>query len=343
MRFNILVFLVLGGLTLADVRWEFQYRSLGKGTAVVSWDVSNANLAYVDQGGKRVTLASPDKTKKISVYKRIDRPAGIRFVRLSGELSCRDVALDGTSVNRGLFYLIQYDSAGKGIRGDRIVAALGGTRDWRFFRKVFRLDPGAVRLKAGAQLNRCPGELTLRNVRITPVTEVLYYQWVKGLMLFAWGLFFYSLVKTYVGLCRPKAVWILVVCFAVILTGTTIPDGARDWMLTLAGVDLPAGDLSSTRIGGLALDEWIHFLGFGLFGAVLILLTPEIPLWLTGLCLVMYSFGTEMVQVFVESRTPKVFDGLVNTSGWLLGVGLAAVVKSFSGWGQKGNESSGFD
>ncbi len=327
MRYKILIFLILGGVTIGDALIGFEYQQSGSDLLKTEWQVSAKNDAFVEQGSTTLILNSLDSKKKISTYQSIERPKDALSVRLSADMACKGVVPGKSSGNKALFFLVQYDSAGKSLKTDRIVAMIDGTRAWASYKKVFQISPEAVKMRVYAQLSRCLGELKLKNIHLYPMTTRAWYQWVKALMLIAWGLFFCWLSVSYIRRGDPMVRIPLVICFGIILAGTTMPDEVGSWVLQYLGLELSKIESGWGAVSWLALDEFIHLVGFTLFGVILAFLTPGIPVWITCACLLMLAGGTELVQVFVESRTSRVFDIYLNSFGGTAGLILVLLFK----------------
>lgn len=69
------------------------------------------------------------------------------------------------------------------------------------------------------------------------------------------------------------------------------------------------------------------FLGFGL---VLRLTASNTSTWKVLTIIIMMACGTELVQIYVDGRTPLVSDVLIDTMGGTLGVFFARIAYPFN-------------
>jgi hypothetical protein len=154
-------------------------------------------------------------------------------------------------------------------------------------------------------------------------TGPLVYPWIKTMILGAWGLFFISLFRSYRIEGKFWGKFFFVMCYGGILLATTIPDDLRESLLNYIGIRGDMLDLTFIQVSGLKPDEIGHLLAFALFGAGLVLFVPELSLFAVGMNVFMLAGGTELVQVLIDSRSPKVFDFCIDSLGGIMGILLA--------------------
>ena len=192
MRVTILLFALLAMVTLLSVRYVVRYEQAGPELLRNDWVIPKQDTALVKNEGGIASLSCLDRQKKVGIYQKAERPGSVDFVRLEADMMSREIIPGEKSWNKGLFFLVQYDASGKGLKTDRMVAMIEGTREWIGYQKVFQISPETVNFRVYAQLSRCTGSMQIKNIRLYPVAESSVYPWIKNMIFGTWALFFYQ-------------------------------------------------------------------------------------------------------------------------------------------------------
>ena len=325
MRVTLLLFALLGMVTLGLVRFVGQYEQVGPELLGNGWVISKRDTPFVKSGDGLFSLSSRDVKKTVNIYQKGVLPGVSPFVRLEADLMCREVVPGEKSGDKGLFFLVQYDALAKALKTERVVTMLEGTRDWRRYQKVFQVSPEAVSFKVYGQLSRCTGSLEMKNVSLTSMVKGSFYPWIKGMILGAWGLFFISVLSSYKIEGNLGGKLFFLACYSGILFATTIPDDLRNRLMESIGLRGNMIDMTFIQVTGLKVDEIGHLIGFALFGASLVLFLSRASWFVCGANVFLLAGGTELVQVLIESRTAKLFDFYIDFSGGMAGILLAGI------------------
>lgn len=101
----------------------------------------------------------------------------------------------------------------------------------------------------------------------------------------------------------------------------------------IRGVDL-SQELDSTGLGWVTYTQLESFANVALFvpfGLLIALLVPTRWWWLVVVGLVIVAAGIELGQaLFLPDRVPSLGDVLANSTGGVIGVGIAAVIRGIA-------------
>jgi glycopeptide antibiotics resistance protein len=101
----------------------------------------------------------------------------------------------------------------------------------------------------------------------------------------------------------------------------------------IRGVDL-SQELDTTGLGWVTytqLESFANVVLFVPFGLLIALLVPTRWWWLVVTGLVLAAVGIEVGQaLFLPERVPSLGDVLANSTGGLIGVGIAAVIRGIA-------------
>jgi len=320
MRVTVLLFALLATVTLLSVRYVVRYEEAGPEILRNGWVIPKQDKALVKNEGGIFSLSSQDRQKKVGIYQKAERPGSGDFVRLEADMMSREIIPGEKSWNQGLFFLVQYDASGKGLKTDRMVTMIKGTREWVGYQKVFQISPETATFRVYAQLSRCTGSMQIKNIRLYPVTESSVYPWIKNMILGTWALFFLSMLRSYRIEGNFWGQIFLILCYGGILFATTIPDELRDRLMESIGLKGNMMDMIFLEAMGLKIDKIGHFLVFALFGASLVLFVPGMSFFAIGVHICMLAGGTELVQILIDSRSANVFDFYLDFFGGLAGI-----------------------
>ncbi len=325
MRVTLVLFALLGMVTLGLVSFIGQYEQTGPELLANDWVIPKRDRDFVQYEGGICSLSSRDGKKmgKVTIYQKGLIPGGSHFVKLEADLLSRKLVTGKKSWNKGLFFLIQYDALGKSLKTERVAAMMEGSRDWQRYQKVFQVSPGAVSFKVYGQLSRCTGSMQMKNVSLTPVAKGSVYPWIKAVILGTWGLFFLSVIGPYKIEGNLWGRLFFLMCYGGILFATTIPDDLRDLLMESLGLRGDMIDMAFIQTTGLKVDEIGHLLAFALFGASLVFFVPKASFAVCIVNVFLLAGGTELVQVLIDSRTGKLFDFYIDFSGGMAGIILA--------------------
>jgi VanZ family protein len=303
------------------------------------WILKGPPDSIVLEDDRTARLRSSDPGGHVSLTQPIDDPCRFGLVRLSGEMRTEDVVAGERSWHKARLILSSFDRTGQWVPAPHHVYSLVGTHSWKRYAEVFRVVPEADQVRVSAQLEQATGTLWVRNLSLREVAVRPDYPYVQRAACGLWGLFLvWLLAPSVVG--SGRIVWrgMVLLSTLLVLGGTLLPGGYRREIekdLTHSYQSIEAPDPSRTeapvqrRERTLELWENVqkvtksgHFVLFGLFG---LSLASALPLTLRRLLLLdiaMLAGATELLQFFVEGRTPLIGDWLLDLAGAVAGLTL---------------------
>ncbi|MBA3011187.1 MAG: VanZ family protein, partial [Desulfobacula sp.] len=318
------LFLVV--VTICAVLLIEQYVQSGPGMLKEgNWQIQKPEKRVARVDGDGLFLSSSDASKSVNIGQAVQSQGHSFVVQLSTDIRSLDVVPGVKPWDRARLVLLQYE--GKTARYDvsHVAATLEGTHEWEHYRKAFEIQPWASEFRVTVQLGRCTGSLEIKNIRLYPVVVSKVYTLAQRSVLGAWGIFFVFLLGSFLVKGRYGVQGVLIVCFAGILFGAMIPGDLKTEIYgrvivqiqLLHGMAGPEGEMIIGKIG--------HFCLFGILGLVLGVLMPGKSPAYIGANILMLAGGTELVQFFIDGRTPLFVDFLIDLSGGVAGLALVQV------------------
>jgi VanZ family protein len=333
-KIKIFLFFFLCVVTICSVLMLDQYVQCGPGMLnSENWKASNPKKGVTRIDGDGLHLFSSDAKTQVSIKQTVESPGGSFMVQLSAEIRSQDVVAGEKSWHRARLVLVQYEGNSTRDNVPHGAAVLEGTHDWKEYKTMFKIMPWATKFTVAAQLLRCTGSMEAKNIRLYPVVLSPVYTWVQRVIIGSWGMFFAFLLGSCLVKGRYGVQGLMIISFAAILFGTMIPGDLKiqiygwvmDQLQIFATFSGPHGAKLMGKIG--------HFCFFAVLGLVLGISMPGIPFGYIGMNILMLACGTELVQFFIEGRTPMVLDFLIDISGGMLGLVMAKLfcyIKSIS-------------
>jgi len=318
-------FIFLGIITIGSVFLIDPYEQSGlEMLENESWLISKPKKGVALVDGDGLYLSSSDAGKGTSIRQTVKSRGGFFQVRLSADIRSRDVVPGEKSWNKARLLLVQYDGKSARYNVPHMVAGLEGTHDWEHYRGEFHIQPWATEFKVVAQLSRCTGSMEMKNIRLFPVVLSPVYIWAKRIIIGSWGMFFTFLLGSCMVKGRYGVQGIMVISFAAILFGTMIPEELKTavygWVMDQIQVlQMLSGDEGEWIIGKAG-----HFCFFAVFGLGMLMSGKSLAS--VGANILMLAVGTELVQFFIEGRTPLVTDFFIDFSGGMAGLVLGCIL-----------------
>ncbi|MCP3945130.1 MAG: hypothetical protein GY710_27130 [Desulfobacteraceae bacterium] len=279
-------------------------------------DKSENGISKID--GNVLYLFSSDTKKSINMRHPVQ--SRDRLVLLSGDIRNRNIIAGKKPWNKARLILIQYE--GQTIRYNlpHIAASMEGSHDWKHYQKAFKIMPWTTKFQVVAQLSHCTGSMQIKNIRLYPVVLSQVYMGTQKIIIGSWGIFFVFLL----GSCLVKGKYgvqaILIISFTAILFGTMIPGDLKiklyGWLIDKVWIVDTLSNLEKKIIIG----QIGHFCFFSVLGLALGGLMPEISMTHIGINILILAWGTELVQFFIDGRTPMLVDFLIDLSGGIAGL-----------------------
>lgn len=337
---RIFVFILLALFTSLSVIYFERYQDVGAEIflnqdfkdGLNHWQVNGHQDQVAINPAGAVSLSSTDAGGMVQISQNFSNEQQIfNVLRLSGSLRVEDVQRGEKIWNLARLLFVADDGSGKWLAGSGQVIALAGTTDWQTYAKVFHVSPEARVVRAILQLSRCTGVFWARDLSLHRVQEAAWYPWLKRTVLGGWGGF---LLWTLVSALNRGRVGRLggVLLFGsllLIVVGTAIPANLKhDLQEGLAGNSAGADSvlvyLNNIMQENRALYfSWLspsrisHFSLFLLFGCFVFTFSKA-PNRRILLDILMLAVATEMIQFYVEGRTPQFGDGVADFTGGMV-------------------------
>lgn len=298
---------------------------------VRGWQTKESPSSEIVLQDGTVTLKSSDKEGQKEIFQEVKGQNQDAIFRLEAELQTTDVAAGEKNWNKARLLLVPIIDGKASYKLKHVAASLVGTKGWKRVSEVFYFPKGCQAIRVVAQMSRCSGEFSLRNPTLHRVVETPLFSFSKWLVIPLWAVFFFSMFQPCLrgkGNFFPKMLLVLTV--VAIVAGTTIPgrfkNDLRDDLLdetrsyttsvqetvkeVLVAEHVRPFDLPKVDITKLA-----HFFLFALLTLLLLLTNPEISVKLLLLNLFLVACSTELIQLYVEGRSPLIRDVVIDMAG----------------------------
>lgn len=319
-------------------------------------------LTRTGEGPPAVRLHSTDPARYTGLVQPIRDPGRFKLLELSGMIRTKAVAAGKESWHKARLILSSFDAKGRWIPGAHLVVALVGDHPWKRYAEVFEVIPEAAELRVSVQLARATGTLWVRDLSLREAMEKPLYVYVQTGVFVLWGLFIALLMLPLVAACpRGLLRFALTASILLVLTGTLLPGayrrvveqdmtdayeaatahrGGAGLAFTHVGSHPPGTPPSTPSKPSTAegpshrIKVWDrirnitkagHFVLYGLLGLCLAAAFPVRPRGILMLEMGMMGGGTELLQFFIEGRTPLFGDWLLDLAGAATALVLAAV------------------
>jgi VanZ family protein len=278
-----------------------------------------------------VTLKSQDQEGQIEIFQEVKGQDKDTIFRLEAELQSIDVSAGEKSWNKARLLLLPFIDGKASYKLKHVAASLVGTQSWKRVSEVFQIPKGAQTIRVVAQMSHCSGEFSLRNPTLYRVVENPLYSFSKWLVIPLWAAFFFFLFQPCLrGTGNFCIKLLLVLTVAAIVVGTTIPgrfkNDLRDDLLQEARSSttsvqqtvkemMVAEHIRPFKLPKVDITKLAHFFLFALLALLLLLTNPGISVKQLLLNLFLVACSTELIQLYVESRSPLIRDVVIDMAG----------------------------
>lgn len=326
---NIFLFLFLTVTTFASLALVDRYEQVGPNLLTHHWIAKTADSNWIDISQNELNLFSSNPKTGAIVYQNLPliEPGSVLF--FSAEVKCDNVMPGKNPWNLARLSLVQNN--GEKDRWDLLhaIAMLTGTHDWKNYYNFFYITHDTQTARVIAELNHATGSLQARNLQLYPVNETQTYLWIRDIMLFAWSAFFLLLVGSCLFAEKKSVLFriLLASAFISIVIGTSLPGYMKESILYQIESQLDTASPAFRDIVPWDLTKVWHACIFFLLGVALCWMMKKVPLTQMMAIILMMAAGTEIVQLYIDGRTPLVSDFFIDATGGLTGL---ALVRLFS-------------
>ena len=346
----VVVFLVLSVVTVLVGVTYSRYRSVGPELLVngdfsrglEDWRVSGPSGAIAVEPPRTVRLQAADREHYVGLTRPFHDPGRFELLELSGTIRTEAVVAGKEAWHKARLILSSFDQEGAWMPGAHLVVALEGNHPWKRYATVFPVIPEAEELRVSMQLARVSGKAWVRDLSLREAVEKPLYVFLQAGAFGLWGVFLVWLMVPLVVACpRNLLRGALVVSMLLVLSGTLLPGSyrrvvERDMTEAYQATTSPEASVAETETLGrpdrVVVWDRIrnagkagHFVLYGLLAMSLAAAFPARPRKTLILELGMMGGATELLQFFIEGRTPLVGDWLLDLAGAGAGLGLVTV------------------
>jgi hypothetical protein len=236
--------------------------------------------------------------------------------------------------------LVGYDAKGEGLYQVRTrLFGLEGDQPWHRTQGLFTLPEVAQQACLEISLYAVPGRFQVRQLSLTGGAVPILYQVGRYLLLAGWLVLALWLTRPLYRHYRNRRLGsLLLMMTLVLLAGVLMPHEIRQQfeevlLRVLTGMGLPftPNGLQGLESGWALwpaqwdLSKYSHLLGFSLLAAVLSA-DRQVRMAVRLIALLLLALTTEILQFFVQLRTPRLSDLMIDAMGIAIGMGLAALI-----------------
>lgn len=328
LKTNILLFIFLAAVTLISHTWVDRYEQDGPELLTDNWSARASKNSRADITENELTLFSSESRITISIHQEIPRVEPGAVLKLSAEAKSDEVVAGEKPWNQARLLLVQND--GKKDRWDLpgLVVSLTGTSDWKSYHNAFTIAPETRRIRVAAQLNQSTGSFQVKNIQLHAVREARAFTWVRNILLGSWGAFFLLLAGSCLFMGRKTVLFrtLLVSVFICIIIGTTIPGNVREQVSHEIKTQMHAESHTIQAVIPWDLSKVWHFCFFSFLGLILCLMMAKEPTLQLMILILLLAGGTEIVQLYIDDRSPLFTDFLIDAAGGLSGIALIRLI-----------------
>ena len=333
-KFNCIFFILLAVVTLLAHFHIERFQSTGAELLTTSWSTRTSGKSQIDISKDFIRISSNDPKMVTSAFQYLQQVPYGQLAMFSAEIKSHNVIKGAHPWNTARIAITQKID---GIHDQYLPLAIQsviGTNEWKTYKENFYIPPDAKIVRFSVELHHATGSLEIRNWRLYPVIQLTLYSWSRDIILYAWGGFFMILIGSCFYTQQKKILlrFLLISFFAAIIIGVSLPGDIKTFIFENIDIQIDNANPLFSPISALPWDlskvgHFVFFLGFGL---VLRLTASNTSTWKVLTIIIMMACGTELVQIYVDGRTPLVSDVLIDTMGGTLGVFFARIAYPFN-------------
>lgn len=335
LKTNILLFIFLAIVTFACLFWIDRYQQVGPDLLSHQWNATTFGRNRVDISESALSLVSQDPriiTNAQQYLPVVERGSILLF---SAEMKSDNVIPGRKPWNQARLLLVQNDGKNDRWNLPLTVATLYGTHDWDTYRNFFYITPQTQSVRVIAELSQSVGSFQIRNMQLFPVRETETYLWAKKLILISWGFFFAVLVGSCLFAEKKSALFrvVLTCAFISIIIGTSLPGYMKTSVVYEVETQIDVLSPAFADIVPWEITKIWHACIFLILGTILSMMAAKVPFVQVMIIIMMMAAGTEMIQLYIDGRTPLISDFFIDSIGGFIGALIIKLVsrnKAFS-------------
>jgi VanZ family protein len=322
LKTNSFLFIFLAIATFASLIWVNRYQQVGPELLTDNWIAKVSGDNRIDIAENELALFSSDPKIGASIHQNLPLIEHGTVLMLSAEVKCDNVAPGKKPWNLARLILVQND--GEEDRWDLplVVTTLTGTHNWESYQNFFYITPKTQSTRVIAELNQSTGSFQIRNIQLYSVSETQTYLWIRNIILFSWGTFFLLLVGSCLFADKKSVLFrvLLASTFISIVIGTSLPGYVKTSVMYQIETQIDETGPAFRNVVPWDLTKVWHFCIFFSLGLILGLMLKKQPFVQTMTIILMMAGGTEIVQLYIDGRTPLITDFFIDSAGGIVGI-----------------------
>lgn len=322
LKTHIVVFVVLTIVTFASLVGIDRYQQIGPDILTGQWDIWAPGKNRVDVSENELALFSVNPATGVSAHQALPTMEPGTVLLFSAEVKSDHVVRGKKPWNLARVVLVQNDGQKDLWNLPLILAALTGSQEWTPYQNFFYMTPQTRTARVIAELHQSTGSLQVRNMQLYPVHETEIYLWAMNILLFSWAGFFLLIVGSCLVAEKRSMMFRAVVtaAFISIVIGTSLPGYLKTGVIYT--VEAQIDDISPVinKMMPWELSKLWHACAFFLLGSALALMIKKAPISQVMTTVLMMAAGTEIMQLFIDGRTPLVSDVFIDAAGGFVGI-----------------------
>ncbi|TXI17363.1 MAG: VanZ family protein [Nitrosomonas sp.] len=325
---TILLFIFLAIATFTCLFWIDRYQQIGPDLLPHQWTAATFEKNRVDISDDTLTLFSQNPriiTNAQQYLPAIERGSILLF---TAEMKSDNVIPGRKPWNQARLLLVQNDGKKDRWNLPLTVATLHGTNDWDTYQNFFYITPQTQSVRVIAELSHSVGSFQIRNMQLFPVRETGTYLLAKKLILISWGIFFAVLVGSCLFAEKKSALFraVLTCAFISIIIGTSLPGYMKTSVVYEVETQIDVLSPVFADIVPWEITKIWHACIFLILGMILSLMTARVPFVQVMTIIMMMAAGTEMIQLYIDGRTPLISDFFIDSIGGFIGALIIKLV-----------------
>ena len=321
LKTNIVLFFFLAIATFASLSWVNRYQQIGPDLLTSHWTTTAFGGNRVDISDNEITLFSTNPRAIALAQQSLAEFKNGSVLLFSAEMKSNNVVSGRKPWNRARLILVQNDGKKDRWNLPLTVTTLKGTHDWENYQNFFYITPETQSIRVIAELNQSTGFFQIRNMQLFPVHETKMYWWIKNIILISWSAFFILLIGSCLFAEKRSMIFqiLLASAFIAIVIGTSLPGYMKTFLVYEVETQIDEISPTFTDIVPWDLTKVWHACIFFLLGMALSLMMKKVPLTQVMVIIMMMAGGTEIMQLYIDGRTPLISDFFIDSGGGLVG------------------------
>ena len=333
-EWRVFMLLVLTLLTVALFSFFPRFSFVGDPLLITKsfegWKQSKKGVSFEGDLKKIAIIKNKNVTDRNYIATKRPIKKGVKFLRLSGKIKAEEIYTHSFfSGGAGLFLIQETGERQYLLYYPKTVVVKKSSPKWRNVSLVFPVDKKTRSTLVGAGFYKSTGILGAQNITLEAVVERGYFSVMKNVLIFSWVITLFLLLG---GLLQNINIMQMVAVSigCLIMVGALMPVGAMSIVKKQVD-DVTHKNIEKTvtktsvkpsieQYDWIIAHKWGHFAFFASCAFFSMLGWKEGARLRKVSYLVGFGMILEVLQLFVDGRSPHIVDVGVNTAGVMVGI-----------------------